>query len=54
MRGLHSAHTRRNIDTGQPKGGWFLDQRLTIEEVIYLYTLSAAYVEFQEQVKGVP
>lgn len=52
MRGLYSALTRRNIDTGQPKGGWFPDQRLTIEEAIYLYTLGAAYAEFQEQVKG--
>ncbi len=52
MRGLYSAVTRRDIETGQPEEGWFPDQRLSIEEAIYLYTLGAAYAEFQEDVKG--
>jgi len=52
MRGLYSAVTRQSIDTGRPQGGWFPDQRLTVEEAIYLYTLGAAYAEFQEQMKG--
>ncbi|MDZ7386694.1 MAG: amidohydrolase [candidate division KSB1 bacterium] len=52
MRGLYSAVTRRNIESGQPQEGWFPDQRLTIEEAIYLYTLGSAYGEFQEHLKG--
>ncbi|MBC7186490.1 MAG: amidohydrolase [Calditrichaeota bacterium] len=52
MRGLYSAVTRQSIDTHEPPGGWFPDQRLTIEEAIYLYTLGAAFAEFQEQAKG--
>lgn len=52
MRGLYSAVTRQNIESGEPKGGWFPDQRLTIEEAIYLYTLGSAYGEFQEHLKG--
>jgi len=52
MRALYSAVTRQNIDTGEPKGGWFPDQKLTMAEAIKMYTLDAAYGEFQEHIKG--
>lgn len=52
MRGIYSAVTRRNIETGEPIGGWFPEECLNLAEAIRLYTLDSAYAEFQEQVKG--
>jgi predicted amidohydrolase YtcJ len=52
MRGLYSAITRKNIESGKPTGGWFPDQQITIEEAIYCYTMGSAYAEFKEQNKG--
>ncbi len=52
MRGLYSAVTRKNIESGEPDGGWFPDQCLTIEEAIYCYTMGSTYAEHQENVKG--
>jgi predicted amidohydrolase YtcJ len=52
MGGLYSAVTRQDIVSGQPQGGWFPEQRLTMAEAIQLYTLNAAYAEFQEHHKG--
>lgn len=52
MRGLYSAVTRKNIESGEPEGGWFPDQCLSIQEAIYCYTTASAYAEFQESVKG--
>lgn len=52
MRGLYSAVTRQSIGTGEPEGGWFPDQRLSLAEAIRLYTLDAAYGEFKENEKG--
>ena len=52
MRGLYSAVTRQSIDTGEPEGGWFPDQKLLMTEAIELYTLQSAYAEFQDHIKG--
>lgn len=52
MRGLYSAVTRQNIGSGEPTGGWFPDQKLTMAKAIRLYTLASAYGEFQETKKG--
>lgn len=52
MRGLYSAVTRRNIDSGEPQNGWFADQCLSIEEAIRCYTMASAYAEHQEKRKG--
>ncbi|MBN1479768.1 amidohydrolase [candidate division KSB1 bacterium] len=52
MRGLYSAVTRKNIESGEPANGWFADQCLTIEEAIYCYTMASAYAEHQEKRKG--
>ena len=35
--GLYAAVSRQTL-TGEPKAGWFPDQRLTIEEAIEAYT----------------
>ncbi len=52
MRGIYSAVTRKNIESGGPDGGWFPDQSLSVEEAIHCYTMGSAYAEFQENIKG--
>lgn len=49
--GLHSAVTRTDT-LGQPAGGWFPDQRLTVEEAVRGYTLWAQRAAFVELRRG--
>ncbi|MBS0374249.1 MAG: amidohydrolase [Proteobacteria bacterium] len=48
---LYAATTRATLD-GRNPGGWFPEQKVTIEEAIEAYTLGSAYAEFQESEKG--
>jgi hypothetical protein len=52
MRGLYSAVTRKNIEGDFPEGGWFPEQRLTMEEAIKLFTSGSSYASFEESIKG--
>ena len=49
--GLYAAVTRQTL-TGQPAGGWFPDERISIEDAIRAYTLNTAYANFEEKSKG--
>lgn len=49
--GLYAAVSRQTLE-GEPKEGWFPDQRLTIEEAIEAYTRGPAWASFEEDVKG--
>ncbi|MGB8509412.1 MAG: amidohydrolase, partial [Pyrinomonadaceae bacterium] len=49
--GLYAAVTRQNTE-GEPTGGWWPQQRLTIEDAIRDYTAESAYASFEEQEKG--
>ncbi len=49
--GLYAAVSRQTL-TGEPKDGWFPDQRLTIEEAIEAYTKAPAWASFEEAIKG--
>jgi predicted amidohydrolase YtcJ len=51
MLGLYAAVTRKTL-SGQPEGGWFPQEKLTIEEAIQAYTLNTAYAGFEEDIKG--
>ena len=51
MLGLYAAVTRKTL-SGQPEGGWFPSEKLTIEEAIRAYTLNTAYAGFEESIKG--
>ena len=51
MLGLYAAVTRMTL-SGQPEGGWFPQERLTIEEAIRAYTLNTAYAGYEERLKG--
>jgi predicted amidohydrolase YtcJ len=50
--GLHSAITRQDKQL-QPAGGWYPEQRLTIEEAIRAYTNWSAYAAFREDQTGI-
>jgi predicted amidohydrolase YtcJ len=52
MRGLYSCVTRQSIESGEPPGGWFPEQRLSIREAIRYYTYGPAYASFEENIKG--
>ena len=49
--GLYAAVTRQTLG-GEPKAGWFPDQRLTIEEALEAYTKGPAWASFEEDQKG--
>ena len=51
MVGLYAAVTRATLD-GKNPGGWFPEQRLTLEEAIQAYTMGSAFAEFREREKG--
>ncbi len=51
MLGLYAAVTRKTL-SGQPEGGWFPQEKLSIEEAIQAYTLNTAYAGFEEDMKG--
>jgi predicted amidohydrolase YtcJ len=41
--GLHAAVTRTDPKTGQPAGGWYAAQRMSLDEAVTAFTLGAAY-----------
>jgi predicted amidohydrolase YtcJ len=49
--GIDAAVTRRTID-GKNPGGWFPEERITVEEAIRAYTRDAAFAAFEEKQKG--
>jgi predicted amidohydrolase YtcJ len=49
--GIHAAVTRQRAD-GQPEGGWYPEQRLTVGEAVHAYTLGAAYASGTEKERG--
>ncbi len=51
MLGIYAAVTRKTL-SGQPEGGWFPQEKLTVEEAIQAYTLNTAYAGFEEHMKG--
>jgi len=51
MLGLYAAVTRATLDAKNP-GGWFPEQKLTLEEALQAYTMGSAFAEFRENEKG--
>jgi len=49
--GIYAAITRQDPQ-GKPDGGWYPEQRMTLEEALRGYTIEAAYAEFEEKEKG--
>lgn len=51
LEGIAAAVTRQTLD-GRNPGGWVPEQRISVAEALVAYTRSAAYAEFQENLKG--
>jgi hypothetical protein len=51
LSGIAAAVTRATLD-GRNPGGWFPEQRLTVEEALRAYTWGCAYAAFEEKDKG--
>lgn len=49
--GLYAAVTRQSTE-GDPAGGWWPQERLTIADAIRCYTAESAYASFEEKEKG--
>jgi predicted amidohydrolase YtcJ len=49
--GIYAAVTRQDPQ-GKPDGGWYPEQRMTLQEALRGYTIEAAYAEFEEKDKG--
>lgn len=49
--GVYAAVTRATLD-GKHPGGWFPEQRLTVDEALRAYTQGSAYAAFAEHDKG--
>jgi predicted amidohydrolase YtcJ len=50
--GLHSAVTRQDKES-EPEGGWYPEQRVSVEEAVRAYTSWSAYASFRENETGV-
>ncbi|MFY9573707.1 MAG: amidohydrolase [Blastocatellia bacterium] len=51
MLGLYAAVTRQTL-SGEPAGGWFPEQRISMQDAIRAYTYNTAYANFEEKTKG--
>ena len=51
LEGIYAAVTRRTLDEKNP-GGWYPEQKISVEEALRAYTSGAAYAEFAEKEKG--
>ncbi|HEY6253244.1 MAG TPA: amidohydrolase [Candidatus Angelobacter sp.] len=49
--GIYAATTRQDPQ-GNPAGGWYPEQKLTLDEALKGYTVEGAYAEFEEKNKG--
>ena len=49
--GLYAAVTRQD-PSGQPAGGWYAGERLTLEEAVRIFTVEPAYASFAEHRRG--
>jgi predicted amidohydrolase YtcJ len=49
--GLSAAISRQDVN-GQPPGGWYPEERLTLEQAFHAYTRGAAYAGFAEEKIG--
>ncbi len=49
--GIYGAVTRRTLDEKNPTG-WIPEQKITVEQALRAYTITAAYASFEEHIKG--
>jgi len=51
LKGIYCAVTRTTPE-GTPKGGWYPENRITVEAALRHYTRDGAYANFDEEVRG--
>ncbi len=51
LKGIHAAVTRETLD-GKNPGGWYPEQKISLEDALIAYTVGAAYAGFQEEILG--
>lgn len=51
MKGLYAAVMRQD-EKGEPSGGWYPDQRMTLDEALFAFTAAPAYATFVESERG--
>lgn len=49
--GIYSAITRKDLE-GNPKSGWYKEERLDLYETLELFTKNSAYSTYEEDIKG--
>jgi predicted amidohydrolase YtcJ len=48
---IYAAVSRKTVK-GTPEGGWFPEQRISVEEAIKAYTFNNAYAAFEDDIRG--
>jgi predicted amidohydrolase YtcJ len=48
---IYAAVTRKTLK-GEPKDGWFPEQKISVEEAIKAYTINNAYAAFEDKIRG--
>lgn len=48
---IYAAVTRQTL-TGEPAGGWFPEQRISVEEALRAYTINNAFAAFEAGIRG--
>lgn len=51
MPSIYCAVTRKDLK-GYPEKGWMPEQKLTVGEAVYNYTMGSAYASFEDSIKG--
>ena len=51
MEGIYCAVTRKDLK-GQPAEGWLPDQKMSVYDAVYAYTMGGAYASYDEGKKG--
>jgi predicted amidohydrolase YtcJ len=52
LEGIYAAVTRRTLDDKNP-GGWYPEQKISVEQALKCYTVNNAYAGFQENKLGI-
>jgi predicted amidohydrolase YtcJ len=48
---IHSAVNRTTL-SGEPKGGWFPEQKISVHEALKAFTINNAYAAFEDDIRG--
>ncbi|HHW26869.1 MAG TPA: amidohydrolase [Firmicutes bacterium] len=51
MWGIYAAVTRKDMD-GNPRGGYYPNERISVSDAVHMFTMGAAFAAFEEDVKG--